>query len=130
MHIHVLWLLKYYITECNNIGHYGLIDQNDVLVVGVEESRGADANIDVTAINPDDLGITNSIVPLAVVPPQPPVGTIPNPRRKPCYGWVSDEDEESDDIVYVPARLPEKPPARLPEKPRRKTRWDVPPDEI
>ncbi|KAK1377942.1 WIYLD domain-containing protein [Heracleum sosnowskyi] len=94
----------------------------DVLVAGMEESGGADVNLDVHAMNPNgDLDV-NSILPLAVLPPRPPVGTIPNPRRKPCYGWVSDEDEESDDIVYVPARLP--------QQPRRKTRWDIAPDEI
>lgn len=82
----------------------------------MEESRGADANVDVPAIEPD------SILPLAILPPPPPVGTIPKPRRKPCYGWVSDEDKDIDDVMYVPTRFP--------EKPRRKIRWDVAPDEI
>lgn len=103
-------------------------DQNNVLLVaGMEDSRGADANLEVPAINPDgNPEMTNSIHPLAISPPEPPVGTIPNPRRKPCYGWLSEEDEDSDDIVCVPTKLP----AKLPEKPRRQRRWDVGPDAI
>ncbi|KAL8102857.1 uncharacterized protein LOC141677347 [Apium graveolens] len=92
---------------------------------GMEDSRGADVNLNVPAINTDsNPDMTNSIDPLTILPPQPPIGTIPNPRRKPCYGWLSDEDEDSDGVVYVPAKLPEK------TKPKRKVRWDVRPDDI
>ncbi|KAL8114399.1 hypothetical protein AgCh_021309 [Apium graveolens] len=98
-------------TAGGNAEPWRVNDQNDVLLAaGMEDSRGADVNLDVPAIYPDgsNLEITSIIHPLAILPSQPPVGAVPNRQRKPCYGWLSDEDEDSDDIVYVPAKLPEK----------------------
>ncbi|WOH12461.1 hypothetical protein DCAR_0831965 [Daucus carota subsp. sativus] len=65
---------------------------------------------------------TETNLPPAILTPQPPVNTIPKKPRRPCYGWISEDEEENDGIVHLPARVP--------GKTVRKSRWDVGPNDI
>ncbi|KAL1830608.1 hypothetical protein ACET3Z_000259 [Daucus carota] len=77
-------------------------DENVVLHgEGMEASRGRDVNLMAPVISSDvNLGNTNTELSLAILPPQAPGGTIPRKRRRPCYGWIDDEDDV-DDIVHL-----------------------------
>lgn len=69
-------------------------------------------------------------------PPQlilsPQVDCLPRHRRKPCYGWIS-SDDEADFVELTPAPLPAEltkllSGANWPRK--RKRRWDVRPGDM
>ena len=67
----------------------------------MEDSCGHDVTLMAPVISSDvNLGNTNTELSLAILPPQAPGGTIPRKRRRPCYGWIDDEDDV-DDIVHL-----------------------------
>nr|XP_017221629.1 PREDICTED: uncharacterized protein LOC108198388 [Daucus carota subsp. sativus]XP_017221631.1 PREDICTED: uncharacterized protein LOC108198390 [Daucus carota subsp. sativus] len=69
---------------------------------GMEDSRGLDVTLMAPVISSDvNLGNTNTELSLAILPPQAPGGTIPKKRRRPCYGWIDDDDEDLNDIVHL-----------------------------
>ncbi|XP_050208719.1 uncharacterized protein LOC126659471 [Mercurialis annua] len=61
------------------------------------------------------------------------VDTLPKRQRKPCYGWLSGSDDESDIVELTPAPLPDKLAKLLPQtnvvRKNRKRRWDVRPED-
>ncbi|XP_043697038.1 uncharacterized protein LOC122647790 [Telopea speciosissima] len=62
----------------------------------------------------------------------PPAGDLPSPKRKPCYGWISSDDEEEILILRTNdslRRLPIKCETPSNDGRRRKTRWDVKPED-
>lgn len=69
--------------------------------------------------------------PLPVISPPSVEANPPRRRRKPCHGWISDGEDDDDFIDLPPApRLISTPPATTKDKgKKRKTRWDVRPEE-
>lgn len=60
-----------------------------------------------------------------------PVDVLPAPRRRPYYGWISSDDEQ--DIVHLtPAPIQEIAKFFFPMdgQRKRKTRWDVRPEDM
>ncbi|KAJ6347678.1 hypothetical protein OIU76_004207 [Salix suchowensis] len=66
--------------------------------------------------------------------PTQPTHCAPPCRRRPCYGWISsDEDDDVDVIELAPAPLPAVVAKLLSgiDAPRtRKRRWDVRPEDM
>ncbi|KDP44803.1 hypothetical protein JCGZ_01303 [Jatropha curcas] len=57
------------------------------------------------------------------------VDALPSRRRRPCYGWISSNDDE-DLMELTPAPLPEKIAKLLYGSRSRKRRWDIRPEDM
>lgn len=79
--------------------------------------------------------------PPVVIAASPTSQSIPTQRRKPCYGWISDDDgEEGDLVVLTPAGTPTRTPSVAGQteslsngtvkQAKRKTRWDIRPEDM
>ncbi|KVI09894.1 WIYLD domain-containing protein [Cynara cardunculus var. scolymus] len=93
--------------------------------------------------------ILDAVLPLPPLPPSPPVtdAALPPPenaqprRRKPCHGWISDDNEEWH-LIRLPSSinqaisLPETPPTQpgltgaRKNRTRRRSRWDLRPEDM
>ncbi|GFY84509.1 hypothetical protein Acr_03g0012830 [Actinidia rufa] len=68
-----------------------------------------------------------------VVPSATPSNDLPIRSRKPCFGWISNDEEEADFIKLIPAKPASRPENRdsgTVKKPKRKTRWDEGPNDM
>ncbi|KAI3809114.1 hypothetical protein L1987_25083 [Smallanthus sonchifolius] len=89
--------------------------------------------------------------PLPVLDALPPPETVQPRRRKPCYGWIDDDDDEEVQFVILPSSLdgqisPPRSPLTQPETPHqyahpeftsgrknrlnRRSRWDLRPEDM
>ncbi|PSS33331.1 Inactive histone-lysine N-methyltransferase [Actinidia chinensis var. chinensis] len=67
-----------------------------------------------------------------VVPSATRSNDLPIRSCKPCFGWISNDDEEADFIKLIPAKPASRPENRdsgMVKKPKRKTRWDEGPND-
>lgn len=76
-----------------------------------------------------------NLSPSQAIHPAQPMGSIPIRRRRPYYGWISSDDEvkEEDFVELQPAPLPEEFAMLLFSTnvpTRRKTRWDLRPEDM
>ena len=60
---------------------------------------------------------------------------LPQSRYRPCYGWISSDDNDVDLIYFQPPPLPKHIEKLIgksvaPERPKRKSRWDEKPDDM
>ncbi|XAR65917.1 Histone-lysine N-methyltransferase [Bertholletia excelsa] len=61
---------------------------------------------------------------LPLVPSLPPASILQPKRKKPCFGWISDDDDDTEDFIILT-------PAPLKTKGRkRKVRWDLRPEDM
>ncbi|EEF35516.1 conserved hypothetical protein [Ricinus communis] len=111
---------------------------------GGEESSWKDINLDqdsrkkeISNAEGKDGGDSHVVEKLKVsspsLRPQEPVNALTVRRRKPCYGWISDSDNELDLVELTPAPLPYKLAKLLSVTTvprRRKRRWDVRPEDM
>jgi hypothetical protein len=71
------------------------------------------------------------ICPLPDIHSPQPADSLPTQRRRPCYGWIS-SDNEQDLVRLTPAPFQEiaKFFIRVDVQRKRKTRWDVRPEDM
>ncbi|OAY63154.1 hypothetical protein ACMD2_13329 [Ananas comosus] len=93
----------------------------------MEEVKANDGTVSEEADNPAvETGETSR------QPDTPPVG---GPRRPPCYGWISESDDEEEDPLSEPPNLRKLPPENIENfgsphrEGKRPTRWDVRPTD-
>lgn len=60
---------------------------------------------------------------------------LPQSRYRPCYGWISSDDDDVDLIYFQPPPLPKHIEELIGtslahEGPKRKSRWDEKPDDM
>jgi len=47
-----------------------------------------------------------TVIPLAEIPQtksSQPIGKLCHKKRRPCHGWISDDDEEEGELIELPA---------------------------
>lgn len=104
--------------------------------INLEQNSGEEHVDNVNRSNDKDSGgselLGNTLIcPLPDIHSSQPADSLPTQRRRPCYGWISSDDEQ-DLVRLTPAPFQEiaKFFIRVNVQRKRKTRWDVRPEDI